>query len=311
MPEYKKVKGNTPSLEFFKNPELAAQVTLDAQSILNVDAAIMFADLLPMLEPMGFELDYVEGIGPVFNNPIESVEDVEKVRVVDAKDGVGYIERTIKNILEDLPKEISLIGFAGAPFTLASYVIEGKSSRDFRRTKQFMYSQPVGWHLLLDRLTTAVIDYVMLQRHSGVHAVQIFDSWLGTLSCTDYARFVDCHVRRLMEAIAGDVPVIYFGVGNAHLLSAMQATGPDFLALDWRVPLAETWRQLGTKAIQGNLDPIVLCSEPSVVEHAASALLESVNGRPGHIFNLGHGIVPQTPVDNVKRLVDYVHDQTN
>ena len=311
MPEYHQVKGNTPSLDFFKNPELAAKVTLEAQRILGVDAAIMFADLLPMLEPMGFELDYKPGLGPVFANPICNVTDVDRVRVVPAEEGVGYIEQTIANILQDLPPEITLIGFAGAPFTLASYLIEGQSSRDFRKTKQFMYGCPGAWHKLLDKLTTAVGDYLELQLRSGVQAIQIFDSWVGTLSSADYVRNVAPYVQRLMTRIGGQVPIIYFAIGNSHLLRAMQATGPDFMALDWRVWLKDAWDELGTAAIQGNLDPLVLCTEPMVVQEKAQEILDSVAGRPGHIFNLGHGIVPQTPCDQVRRLVDFVHEYTN
>ena len=311
MPEYHKVKGDMPSLAFFKNPELAAKVTLDAQEILGVDAAIMFADLLPMLEPMGFELDYVAGTGPVFANPIRDVKDVDRIQVVPADEGVGYIKQTIVNILRDLPSDIALIGFAGAPFTLASYLIEGKSSRDFEKTKRFMYRRSSSWNQLLEKLTTAVGDYVELQVNSGVQAVQIFDSWVGTLSCADYETHVASHVKRLMDRINGRVPVIYFAVGNGHLLHAMQATGPDFLALDWRVSLKDTWDNLGTVAIQGNLDPIVLCADQATVRTKAQEILDSVATRPGHIFNLGHGIVPQTPVDNVRYLVDFVHAHTS
>ena len=311
MPEYHQVKGNTPSLAFFKNPELAAKVTLDAQRILGVDAAIMFADLLPMLEPMGFELNYLPGTGPVFANPICDLNDVERVRVVPAEEGVGYIQQTIANILEDLPRDVALIGFAGAPFTLASYVIEGKSSRDFEKTKRFMYSCPSAWTKLLERLTTSVGDYVELQISAGVQAVQIFDSWVGTLSCVDYERYVASHVRRLMSRIRGRVPIVYFAVGNSHLLHAMQATGPDFLALDWRVNLRDVWDDLRTVAIQGNLDPMALCADRETVRSKAQQILNSVKDKPGHIFNLGHGIVPQTPVDHVRYLVDYVHEQTS
>ena len=311
MPEYHKVKGDTPSLAFFKNPELAAKVTLDAQQILGVDAAIMFADLLPMLEPMGFELDYVAGTGPVFANPICDVKDVDRLNVVPADEGVGYIQQTIRNILLDLPRDIALIGFAGAPFTLASYVIEGKSSRDFGKTKGFMYGHSAVWNRLLEKLTTAIGDYVELQVTSGVQAVQIFDSWVGTLSCGDYESYVAPHVKRLMDRISGRVPVIYFAVGNSHLLRAMQATGPDFMALDWRVSLRDAWDDLGTVAIQGNLDPIALCTDQETVKTKAQGILDSVAGRSGHIFNLGHGIVPQTPVDHVRYLVDFVHEHTS
>lgn len=308
MPEYHQVKGDTPSLAFFKNPDLACKVTLDAQRILGVDAAIMFADLLPMLEPLGFELDYLPGVGPVFGNPIEQVADVERMRSVSVEESLGYIEKTITNILQDLPSDVDLIGFAGAPFTLASYLLEGRSSRDFAKTKKFMYNEPNAWHQLMARLVEVVGDYVSLQISSGVHAVQIFDSWVGTLSVSDYESFVSAYMRRLMHRLKDTVPIIYFGVGNGHLLQAMQATGPDFMALDWRVPLVETWDRLGTSAIQGNLDPLMLCSNRAEIEKQTLAILKDVGGKPGHIFNLGHGIVPQTPVDHVKYLVDLVHE---
>ena len=311
MPEYRQVKGDTPSLEFFKNPELAAKVTIDAQRILDVDAAIMFADLLPMLEPMGFELDYLPGIGPVFANPICDARDVERVRVVHADEGVGYIRQTVANIRQDLPKRVALIGFAGAPFTLASYVIEGKSSRDFAKTKKLMFGNLSAWNELMEKLTSAVGDYVELQMDAGVDAVQIFDSWVGTLSSADYEYYVASHVKRLMSRIGGRVPIIYFAVGNSHLLHTMQSTGPDFMALDWRVALNEAWDDLGTIAIQGNLDPLVLCADRATVQIKAEEILDSVAGRPGHIFNLGHGIVPQTPVDHVRYLVDFVHEHTS
>ena len=308
MPQYHAVKGNTASLEFFKNPDLAARVTLDAQRILGVDAAIMFADLLPMLEPMGFRLDYKAGIGPVFENPIRKASDVNNVSDTHVLEGVAYIRQTICNILQDLAADVSLIGFAGAPFTLASYVLEGKSSRDFQLSKRFMYTQPREWNVLMRKLTNAVADYVTLQIDSGVHAIQVFDSWVGTLSREDYVHFAQPFVRELMQRITGRVPVIYFAVGNSHLLQSMYETGPDLLALDWRAPLRETWDSLGSRSIQGNLDPLVLCADRATIERAAGELLRSVEGKSGHIFNLGHGIVPQTPVDNVKWLVDFVHE---
>lgn len=311
MPEYHTIKGNLTSLEFFKNPEQAAKVTLEAQRVLGVDAAIVFTDLLPILEPMGFRLDYQPGVGPVFENPVLKTTDVDEIPEVPANEGLGYVARTIRNVLADLPSDISLIGFAGAPFTLASYAIEGRSSRDFVKTKSLMYQHEETWHLLMHKLTKAIVDFVELQIQSGVHAIQIFDSWVGTLSCSDYDRFVRPHTEELFQQITGSVPIIYFAVGNNHLLKAMQSTGPDFLALDWRSPLDKSWSELGTASIQGNLDPIVLCSDTDVIQTAVQSLIQSVRGRDGHIFNLGHGIIPQTPVDHVKFLVDFVHEHTS
>ena len=310
MPEYHILKGDTPSLEFFKNPELAAKATLDAQRILGVDAAIMFADLLPVLEPMGLNLEYKPGVGPVFENPLRDKQAIEALAVVPAEEGCGYVVETLGRILNDLPKEVALIGFAGAPFTLACYAVEGKSSRNYAHVKRLMYDHEVLWQSLMDKLVDTVADYVQLQIASGAQAIQLFDSWVGCLSLADFERYVAPATRRLMERIQGKLPIIYFGTGNAHLLDAMYATGPDLMALDWRVPLVTTWDRLGSRAIQGNLDPIALCGEPNSMINQAQTLLDEVGGRPGHIFNLGHGIIPETPVDNVKRLVDFVREQT-
>jgi uroporphyrinogen decarboxylase len=310
MPEYHILKGDTPSLEFFKNPELAAKATLDAQRILGVDAAIMFADLLPVLEPMGLKLEYKPGVGPVFENPLRDKQAIEALAVVPAEEGCGYVVETLGRILNDLPKEVALIGFAGAPFTLACYAVEGKSSRNYAHVKRLMYDHEVLWQSLMDKLVDTVADYVQLQIASGAQAIQLFDSWVGCLSLADYERYVAPATRRLMERIQGKLPIIYFGTGNAHLLDAMYATGPDLMALDWRVPLVATWDRLGSRAIQGNLDPIALCGEPSSMINQAQTLIDEVGGRPGHIFNLGHGIIPETPVDNVKRLVDFVREKT-
>ena len=307
MKEYHQVKGNTPSLDFFKTPELAARVTCDAQRILGVDAAIMFADLLPVLEPMGLQLDYLPGLGPKFANPIRSGGAVDALQVVAAREGTPYIAETVRLIRRELPGDIPLIGFAGAPFTLASYAIEGQSSKDYLHVKRLMYGDPGAWRALLEKLVVQVADYVNLQIDAGVQAVHIFDSWIGCLSLEDFREYVQPPTAKLMAAITGRVPIIYFGTGNAHLVAAMYETGPDLMALDWRTPLVPTWDALGSAAVQGNLDPIVLCADPATVERQARRLLDSVAGRPGHIFNLGHGIVPSTPVDNVRRLVDVVH----
>lgn len=310
MPEYHAVKGTTPSLEFFKNPELAARVTLDAQRILGVDAAIMFADLLPVLEPMGLELDYLAGEGPVFANPIRSEAAVAALTVVPADEATPYIAQTIRGILAELPKSAALIGFAGAPFTLASYAIEGRGSRNYVWVKKMMYQAPSLWHALMDKLVDTLTGYVLQQIDAGVQAVQLFDSWIGCLSLHDYQRYVARYSNALIERVRGRVPIIYFGTGNPHLIDAMYDAGPDVMALDWRTPLAASWQRLGCAAVQGNLDPIVLCADRGAIAEQAGAILDEVAGRPGHIFNLGHGIIPETPVDNVKYLVDFVHERT-
>lgn len=307
MREYHAVKGSTPSLDFFKNPDLASRVTLDAQRILGVDAAIMFADLLPVLEPMGMQLAYKAGEGPVFANPVRTVKDVAALNVVPAAQATAYIVATIERILADLPSNVALIGFAGAPFTLASYAIEGRGSRNYVWVKKMMYSAPALWDQLMGKLTTTLIGYVQQQIDAGVQAVQLFDSWVGCLSVDDYRRYVARYSKQLIDAVRGQVPIIYFGTGNPHLVDDMYAAAPDVMALDWRTPLRATWDRLGCTAVQGNLDPIVLCADRSTVAQQAQAVLNEAGGRPGHIFNLGHGIIPETPVDNVKYLVDYVH----
>ena len=310
MPEYHAVKGNMPSLEFFKNPDKAAQATLDAQRILGVDAAIMFADLLPIMEPMGLNLEYLPGEGPVFDNPIRTAKDIERLQVLPAEEATPYIAQTVKNILSGLPGDIALIGFAGAPFTLASYAIEGRGSRNYVFVKKFMYQAPELWHQLLDKLVDQAASYLQLQIDSGVDAVQLFDTWVGCLSVQDFTVFVLPHLRALIDRLRGQVPIIYFGTGNGHLLDLISEMRPEVIALDWRVPLRETWQRLGTTAIQGNLDPIVLCADRATIVQQTTAILDEVAGLPGHIFNLGHGIIPETPVDNVKALVETVHEYT-
>ncbi len=308
MKEYREVKGKTPSLTFFKTPQLSAQVTCDAQRILGVDAAILFADLLPMLEPMGFHLDYPPGQGPTISNPVRSSADIDKIQLAPARATMPYIGEAIKLIRAELPVDIPLIGFGGAPFTLASYAIEGKGSKNYIEVKKLMHSDQGAWHELMGRVTTGAIDYLQYQIESGVQAIQIFDSWVGCLSEADYRQSVLEHSRRLIASVSGQVPVIHFGTGNPALLPAMAEAGGDVMALDWRASLVATWEQLGCKSIQGNLDPALLFADRNGIKEGAEKILLEVGGRPGHIFNLGHGILPETPVNNVKALVDIVHN---
>lgn len=311
MPEYRELKGNTPGLEWFTTPDLMTQVTLDAQRILGVDAAILFADLLPILVPLGLNLDYVPNLGPVFDNPIRRPQDVEALRPLEASEQLAYVELAIKSIRSGLPADIPLIGFAGAPFTLASYAIEGQNSKNYLQVKGFMYKSEQAWNQLMERLTQAVIDYVQLQIAAGVQAIQIFDSWVGCLAPEDFHRYVRPYSKALFEAITGQVPVVYFGTGNSHLVDAMFDCGADIMGLDWRTPMKATWERLGCRAIQGNLDPALLFADWPVIEQHTRRLLDEISGKPGHIFNLGHGILPQTPVDNVRRLVAFVQEYSS
>ncbi|MGI9322226.1 MAG: uroporphyrinogen decarboxylase [Pseudomonadales bacterium] len=308
MKEYHQGKGATPSLDFFKTPHLSAQVTCDAQRILGVDAAILFADLLPILEPMGLSLDYLPNIGPNIDNPVRSGKDIDALALLPSAETMPYIGEAIALVRRELPPDIPLIGFGGAPFTLASYAVEGKGSKSYIEVKRLMYGDPSAFHTLMGKITTAAADYLNYQIDCGVQAVQIFDSWVGALSVADYERFVLEHSKALINAVSGRVPVIHFGTGNPALLPLMAEAGGDVMALDWRAPLAKTWDDLGCRAVQGNLDPVALFADGKAVEQAAGQILAEVNGRPGHIFNLGHGILPETPVENVKRLVGYVHE---
>ncbi len=311
MPAYRAMRKNFSALDFFTQPETMTQVALNAQRILGVDAAILFADLLPMLIPMGLELDYVEGLGPHIANPIRTPADVALLHPVEATEQLAYAAEAVTATRRGLPRNIPLIGFAGGPFTLASYAIEGQSSRHYLHVKRLMHDAPDAWDRLLHKLVAAIRDYVDLQIDAGVQAVQLFDSWIGCLSVADFRTHVMPHTKALIQQLRGRVPLIFFGVGNTHLLPDVHRLQPDVLALDWRTPLTETWEQLSCQAVQGNLDPALLCAGwPSVESHARS-LLDEVAGRPGHIFNLGHGILPQTPIDNVRRLVDFVHSYSS
>ena len=286
----------------------AAQVTCDAQRILGVDAAILFADLLPILEPMGLHLDYLPGVGPNIDNPVRTHADIDALKIQKSSDSMPYIAEAIRLIRQELPADIPLIGFGGAPFTLASYAIEGKGSRNYIHVKQMMLSDPGAFDTIMTKMTDCAIDYLNYQIEMGVQAIQIFDSWVGCLSLHDYRQSVQAHSRRLIEGISGRVPIIHFGTGNPALLPLMAEAGGDVMAIDWRAPLRQSWEIMGCRAIQGNMDPVALFAERSAVEQAAAAVLEEAGGRAGHIFNLGHGILPETPVDNVKALVDFVHE---
>ena len=309
MQEYREVRATTDFLGLCKTPELAAKVTLDAQRILGVDAAILFADLLPILEPMGFKLTYEEGEGPKIHNPIRTGADIDAIKLEDPRQSMPFVGEAIKIIRRELPSDIPLIGFAGAPFTLAAYAIEGGGSRNYIHAKTLMLSDRGAWNTLMEKLSGQIIEYLRAQIDWGVNAVQLFDSWVGCLSPSDYRECVLPHVRRVIAEVGGKVPVIYFGTGTATLLEDMMTAAPDVIGIDWHTPLLRGW-EIGAKAVQGNLDPISLFSSREVVLRKAQEVLDAAAGRNGHIFNLGHGILPKTPVDNVKALVDYVHERS-
>ena len=309
MPEYRAIREKYSLLEICAHPELAAEVTLQPIRALGVDAAILFADILLPAIPLGVGLEFVKGEGPLLQRPVQTMEDVNRLRPVDPQIDLGYVLETIRIVRSEL-KEIPLIGFCGAPFTVASYIVEGGPSRDFLKTKQMMYSEPETWHALLDKLATVLADYLVAQIHAGAQAVQVFDSWAGTLSPQDYVDFAQPYSRRVLRAAqAQGVPVIHFGTGTRTLLPAMKAAGGSVLGLDWRTPLDEGWDLLGHDvAVQGNLDPAALFAPLPELKKRVEAVLSCAAGRPGHIFNLGHGILPNTPVEHVKAVVDMVHE---
>lgn len=311
MPAYHRIKGNLTSKEFFLHSERAAEMTLTAQRRLGVDAAILFTDLLPVLELIGLDLDYKPGVGPVFSNPLREEKAIHALPSYEMARDMACISECIGLVLSELPRHVALIGFAGAPFTLASYAVEGQGGGNKETVKRMMHDAPSLWNSLMKTLVELVSSFVDLQVKAGVHAVQLFDSWVGTLSLSDYRRFVapwsKMLIDRIRESAGPQVPIILFATGNGHLLKDMAAADPDVMALDWQVPLGETWDALGCRSLQGNLDPVVLLCEEKTIEAEARRILNEAAGRPGHIFNLGHGILPQTQEDKVRFLVETVH----
>lgn len=308
--EYRAIREKVGFLELCGTPELAAQVTVFAVEQLKVDAAIIFADILLPLIPLGVGLRFERGDGPVIERPVSSSADVDKLKQFDVVDELDYVMDAIRLVVKELKPDIPLIGFAGAAFTLASYMIEGGSSRNFEKTKTFMYTQEDAWHRLMDVLASMTAKYLNAQIGAGAQAVQLFDSWVGCLSPDDYRRFVAPHMKATISGISPGVPVIHFGTGTATLLDAMKAAGGDVIGLDWRCELGRTWERLGNVAVQGNLDPVVLLSEPKQIRAQVERIVQEAAGKPGHIFNLGHGILPSTPVENVKYLVELVQEIT-
>src|SRR5882724_3628637 len=309
MAEYRAVRKQYSLIEICKKPEIAAEVTITAAEILGVDAAIIFADLLLPLEVMGLPFHFSAGEGPVVETPIRDAAAVAALRVDRAAD-LGYVSEAIRLVCKHFGSKLPVIGFCGAPFTLASYMIEGGGSRNYVHAKKMMYSSSSAWDELLGKLVAVVSEYAVEQVRAGADVIQIFDSWVGCLSVEDYRAYVLPRTTELVKAVQkSGVPVIYFGTDTASLLPSMKETGAEVIGIDWRTPLDDGWRSLGMKgAVQGNLDPVLLFAEWEKVKAGASNVLAQAGGRPGHIFNLGHGILPETPVENVKGLVRFVQE---
>ena len=308
MIEYRRLREKHSILELCKTPELAAQVTLQPIDRFALDAAIIFADILLPLEPMGLSLEFAEGEGPIIHNPVRDRAAVDRLKVIDDTE-LQYVMDAISLTRKMLTGRVPLIGFAGAPFTLASYAIEGGSSRNYIHTKQMMYREPETWHRLMDKFARVITGYLRRQIKAGAQAVQLFDSWVGCLSAGDYAEYVMPHVQLIFEGLKHEgVPLIHFGTGTTAILKAMRQAGGDVIGIDWRIPIDEAWAMVGyDRAVQGNLDPVTLFGPMSEIERRVTDILRRAAGRPGHIFNLGHGILPNTPVENVAATIDLVH----
>jgi uroporphyrinogen decarboxylase len=312
MREYREVRSRTTFLELCKSPSLAAEVTVTAVERLGVDAAIIFADILLILEPMGVALEFAEGEGPVIHNPVRSSTDVDRLLEVEDATALDFVYEAIRLTRRDLKPNVPLIGFCGAPFTLASYLIEGGGSKNYVRTKRLMYDDPGAWRAMLSLISRALVKYLNAQIDAGAQAVQLFDSWVGCLSPEDYREFVLPHTRDVIRNVTPGVPVIHFGTGTATLLDLMREAGGDVIGLDWRVRLDEEWQRLGPDvAVMGNLDPVTLFANQKTLRTQARRILDQAGGRAGHIFNLGHGILPETPVENVIALVEMVHEMSD
>jgi uroporphyrinogen decarboxylase len=314
MAEYRALRARHSMLEMITSPELAAEVTLQPINAFDLDAAIIFADILPPLIGMGLDLEFVPGKGPVIHNPISTPEDITRLETPSAEDTLGPTLAAIKIVTKELEtRDIPLIGFAGAPFTLASYAIEGGGSKDYAKTKALMYSDPASWQLLMEKLVTVQADYLFLQAKAGAAALQVFDSWAGlALGQGAYQRYVAPHNSRLFDVLRGaSMPVINFSTGTFPYLEDVAACGGEVIGVDFRMPLGAAWGKIGIdRAIQGNLDPATLLAPWSELQKHIDQVLDQAGGRPGHIFNLGHGLHKTTPVDNVRRLVNYVHEKT-
>ena len=308
LPEYRAVRGSGSILDAIRQPELAAEITLQPVRRYGVDAAILYSDIVVPVSAVGFGVDVVPGVGPVVDRPFRSKDDLSRLRPLEPEEDIPYVLGTVRLLAAEL--EVPLIGFTGAPFTVASYLVEGGPSRTYARTKALMHGEPATWAALLDALAELALATLRAQVQAGARAVQLFDSWVGTLSPRDYAELVLPATRRVFEGLADlDVPRIHFGVGTGELLALMADAGADVVGVDWRVPLDVAWQRVGdARAVQGNLDPAVCLAPPAVVEAEVAKVLASAGGRPGHVFNLGHGVLPETDPGVLQHVVDLVHE---
>lgn len=312
QPEYRALRQEFSFIDLCKTPELAAQVTILPVQQFKLDAAIIFADILLLLEPLKIGFTFTENQGPKILTPVRSSQEIDRMSErIDVHRSLGYVLQAIRIVTSELSQHVPLIGFSGAPFTLASYIIEGGGSRDYLNTKRLMFKDPSAWEVLMTKLTNAIVEYLNAQVEAGVQALQIFDSWIGCLNQWNYKKYVFPYMKKLFNALNPNIPVIHFGTGNPALYLPMSQAGGDVIGIDWRVELSTQWNLLGKVSIMGNLDPASLLAPKDVLEMHARRILDEASGRPGHIFNLGHGVYPQTNPDNVRALVDFVHEQSN
>jgi uroporphyrinogen decarboxylase len=313
MAEYRALRQRYSLLQICAEPELSAAVTLQPVEAIDVDAAILFSDLLLPFTPMGLDFDFVKGEGPSIAHPVRHASDVDRVRPFEPREKLAHVLTTIRLLRQELTGKIPLIGFGGAPFTMAAYAIEGGPSASYATTKAFMYAQPEAWHTLCDRFATMMADYLRAQIEAGVQAVQVFDSWAGQLSRADYREFALPHSKKIFDALVGTgVPTLHFGVGTGTLLADMREAGGDVIGVDWRQPLDEAWGRIGhDRGIQGNLDPTILLAPMERLIGSTEDVLRRAGGRPGHIFNLGHGVLPQTKIEHVQAVATHVHGYTH
>ena len=309
MKEYRDIRSHVPFLELCKNVELVTEITVTAAEKIHADAAILFSDILVIVEPLGLGLEYTAGEGPIISGRVTSGTDVDRLREIEPQETLRFVFDAVRRTRATLPPELPLIGFAGAPFTLASYILEGGSSKLFLETKRLMYTDAGAWHALMEKISRGLVKYINGQIEAGADAVQLFDSWVGCLGPAEYREFVLPHTRAVIQGLTPGMPVIHFGTGTGSFLREMREAGGDVIGVDFRVELGQAWKTIGYDvAIQGNLDPVVLFAEPAVIRTRVQQILDQANGRPGHIFNLGHGVLPGTPVEHVIALVETVHE---